>query len=213
MVSKRSKKKRPVRRVVEKKPASHLGMLDRIIHPKEKEVRVKTFIVERPVYISSDKKFPARGYDLPEKEEPVYDSKRSRYLKEKREKEEFEDVPEEKDADFEVPEDEAGADFQDDSIDDADAGSEEDLGEEQLDEEQVKQKFAHQRGAMNSILGVWWKRALLFGIFWWLALLAFAFVMQVFGLVTVDLTRDWWVFLAIILALSMVYQKFLSGKV
>lgn len=228
MAIKKSKKKKVVRpkisprKAVVEKPSSHLGFIERIVRPKEKEVRVKTFIVERPVYISSDKKFPARGYDLPEKEEMVYDSRKSRYVKKKQQEKEVDDY----DNDSLGNKENSSEEFAEDNFDEqgnelTDEQGDEQLGvdenqdfsDDELDEEQIKNKFAHQRSGLKGLLENWWKKAIVFGVLWWLALLAFAFVMQVFGLVIVDLTRDWWVFLGIILALNMVYQKFLSGKI
>ncbi len=223
MAMKKSKKKRaPARQAVRVRPVakkrdSFLGSIERIARPKEKEVRVKTFIVERPVYISSDKKFPARGYDSPEKEEPVYDSRKSRYIKKRQQEKELADIDDDslddKQGDYDGG---ANAEFDEQSDVQGDEQVDTDLDQDfdgEVDEENVKKRFSHQRSGLKSLLENWWKRAIVFGLLWWLALLAFAFVMQVFNLVTVDLTRDWWVFLGIVLALSMVYQKFLSGKI
>ena len=59
---------------------------------------------------------------------------------------------------------------------------------------------------------VWWKKALLWGAVWWLGIFAFTFLLQVLGLIIIDLSKDWLFLLIVIEVFSLVYQKYFSGK-
>ncbi len=228
---KKKKSKTPIKGVkrsfAKNKPtnlASHLGMIERLVRPKEKEVRVKTFIVERPVYISSDKKFPARGYDN------VYDAKESKYNKAKREIEE-DKFKEEEYGEREVDEEnyrnkrrlqrsrgEVEEPIEEEYVEGEEGEfSEEEYAEDQepiddLPEEDIQKEPAGHFRSRGLFTNVWWKKALLLGAVWWIGIFAFTFLLQVLGLIIIDLSRDWLFLLIVILVFSLVYQKFFSGK-
>jgi len=183
--------------------------------PKQERVRVKTFIVEKPVIIH-DK---AQRYDP---DDSVYDSRKSRYSrnslatglglvkqKKKVEEEEFSEdgTPDEID-------DTNSEEFSEsDNTDDSDLSDEEPIeGEDVLDEEPIEEQtptHTRSRGMFNNI---WWKKALFWSILVWLFILAISMAMQAMKLIMVDLTRQWWVLLGIIILVEFVYFRFLDGK-
>ncbi|HNV01219.1 MAG TPA: hypothetical protein PKK60_02210 [archaeon] len=205
--------------------ASHLGMIERLVRPKEKEVRVKTFIVERPVYISSDKKFPARGYDN------VYDAKESKYNKSRNEideskfkKDEYSDF-EEKGAEEQTyrskrraqrNREEVEEPIEEDYVE-GEEFTEEEYSEDQepideLPEEDIQKEPQGHFRSRGLFTNVWWKKALLWGAVWWIGIFVFTFLLQVLGLIIIDLSRDWLFLFIVIEVFSLVYQKFFSGK-
>lgn len=193
--------------------------------PQPEKVRVKTFIVEKPVIIH-DK---AQNYDS---DDSIYDSKRSRYSRESvatgmglvRPKKK---VIREEDLDASSDDEQ----FADDSSDDLDSQGEEDLGEQEGNEDSELSEgslidgeddlgaenplntpsptHTRSRGMFNNI---WWKKALFWAILVWLFMLAVSMAMQAMKLIMVDLTRQWWVLLGIMIVIEMVYFKFLDGK-
>lgn len=197
---------------------SHLGMIERLVRPKEKEVRVKTFIVERPVYIQSDKKFPARGYDS------VYDANESKYNRLKKKNDE-EDYVEEYEArqggrnkslkNKEFVEDdsleEVNEDYSDGEIPDDEFSEDQEPIDELPEEDIGKEPTGHFR-SRGLFMNVWWKKALLLGAVWWIGIFVFTFLLQVLGLIIIDLSRDWLFLLIVIEVFSLVYQKYFSGK-
>jgi hypothetical protein len=62
-------------------------------------------------------------------------------------------------------------------------------------------------------LNVWWKKALLWAFLFWLGILALGLAMQAMKLIIVDLTRQWWILLAGLIVLMMIYFKFFEGKI
>lgn len=190
----------------------YLGAIERIVKPKEKEVRVKTFIVERPVYIASDKKFPARGYD------EIYDSKESRYNKRKQIQDEEmysrnkkrveieEDYPDEETSES-LPNEYGEEEFNEQD----DYASEEPIDE--LPEEDIRNTPTGHFRSRGLFMNVWWKKALLWAVVIWLGIFIFTFILQAINLVKIDLSRAWLFLLLVILVFSLVYQKYLSGKI
>jgi len=198
--------------------------------PQSEKVRVKTFIVEKPVIIH-DK---ASKYDS---DDSTYDSKRSRYsrnslatgmglVKQKKKsisEDELDQASEDEQfTDDSNPDDDLSADANDDSTDDStDAQSADDVdlidegsvdaGGEELSEETSPAPLTHtrSRGMFNNI---WWKKALFWAILTWLFILAISMAMFAMKLITVNFERQWWVLLAIIIVVEMIYFKFLDGK-
>ncbi|OQA30961.1 MAG: hypothetical protein BWY55_00700 [archaeon ADurb.Bin336] len=193
--------------------------------PKPEKVRVKTFIVEKPVIIRDN----VQRIDSDSKE--VFDSRRSRYgrgsiatglglVKEKKKPIEKEVEDENEFADEAPVEDDFGADEDYSNEEDfSDSQSEDDFQEgvegesDQLEEEypveELPKKRIRSRGMFNNI---WWKKALFWSILVWLFILAIEMAMHVMKLVTIDLTRQWWVLLGIIILIGMVYFRFIDGK-
>lgn len=181
--------------------------------PKTQKVRVKTFIVEKPVIIH-DK---VQRIDSDSNE--VFDSKKSRYgrtsiatgmgLVKNKKKSFDEDLAEEENYD--------SSDGLESDEDNYSQGDEEEFGDEdsnlaegeEYPVEEPLQKHVRSRGMFNNI---WWKKALFWSILIWLASLAISMAMQAMKLIIVDLTRQWWVLLGIIILIGMVYFKFIDGK-
>jgi len=223
MVLKKSKKKKVIASRAKpslKKaspPVSHLGSIERFISPKEKEVRVKTFIVEKPVYVPFEQKSSnLRSSDVVGEK---FDSRRSRYLKRRNaiDNDSFEDKAENYDDSLA----DKGESF-DDSVDDSkefDSGGDvsgeefsEDGEAQPLSEEEMQsvQKHVRSRGLF---LSEWWKKALIWAFVEWIVILAFVVLLQFMKLVDLDPNRNWWIFLAILISLNLVYQKFFAGKI
>ncbi|MFA5357727.1 MAG: hypothetical protein WC308_02285 [archaeon] len=201
-------KKRAMKRTFRKQPS------------KSKEtVRVKTFIVEKPVYVPS-KGLVERDF---EEEERIaakdYDSKWSSHFRKrmpefaKAPRGEKDDV-DEKDFNEEKKEDEVADDYSEDESEDA--GNEE-FGNEKLSEVDVNAAMgsaptghARSRGLFNNS---WWKKAILKGFAIWLAILVLAYIMDFLKMVNVEGMINWAGFLAFLIMVSLIYEKFLKGKV
>jgi hypothetical protein len=176
---------------------------------KKETVRVKTFIVEKPVYVPAPEgrvSPPKQKYALDEEEEQII-PKKSRYSKKQNLQEEIDEPLDEVGEDA-FPEGEVGED-----------GALE--GEEALDEngEPIEEMPAealpqtHIRSSRIAAGNVWWKKALFWAILFWLLILAFSMGLQAMKLVMVDLTRQWWILLAGIIVVAMIYFKFFEGKI
>ena len=236
-------KKKPARRTYTKKASPRRAPAPRrqASAPQRKEtVRVKTFIVEKPVIIqepvqtiSSRRRYAEEADEYPAQ---IFDSEKSPFLKRKAQRErarrgeenhedllgeggEYDDqgLPEEKAAEEEMAagEEEAPAEGEESLEEGAEAemaGEESDADYAQAAAEGpgVPLKHARSRGLF---MNVWWKKALLWAVLIWLLILGIELGMQALGLVIVDLSRDWWMLLGIVMALSLVYQKFFSGKI
>jgi hypothetical protein len=233
-IKKKAKRKFAARRTVTApKPVSNENFFQRMKEiiksemPQPEKVRVKTFIVEKPVIIH-DK---ASKYDS---DDSTYDSKRSRYsrnsiatgmglIKQKKkpvEEEEFDQsVDEEPFTDDSSANDETGSSADEfgeegtsedaELVDEgAQVGTGEDFGEE-APLEKVSPTHTRSRGLFNNI---WWKKALFWAILVWLFILAISMAMQAMKLIVVDLTRQWWMLLGIIVIIEMIYFKFFDGK-
>jgi len=173
------------------------------VKTKVKEtVRVKTFIVEKPVYVQA----PSRFSRLKEKI-PLYSGDNSRYSKQK----EFEDDYSNKDAEenfeesLDTPLDDSvdeqmGENF-DEPMDDSMEDSVEEVG---------TKGHSRSRGFFKNI---WWKKGLLKGFFVWLLIVVFIYVLDFFGMAEVVDAKRWTFFLILLLILGMGYQKYLSGKI
>ncbi len=196
--------------------------------PKPEKVRVKTFIVEKPVIIH-DK---AQKYNSDE--DDVYDSKKSRYshgsisnemnlIRQKKKTVKEDDFDQEPAQEDEFAEGE--------SSEELDAQGEENLGEQEIgDDSELSEEapiegeddlgedvpaeaatltHTRSRGMFNNI---WWKKALFWAILTWLFILAISMAMFAMKLITVNFERQWWVLLAIIILVEMIYFKFFEGK-
>jgi hypothetical protein len=201
------KSSKPVKKTVKKKTVRKPRT--KSSRPKSKTnvketVRVKTFIVEKPVYVEAPtgRKEPAARARHPDSFQ-VFDSSDSRYAKDDSKEGSKED-------DYSEPaflgkEDEEG--FDDFSED----GSEFDENPDES-EEVLKEDGSHIRSrAMFS--KVWWKRA-----FWqasaiWIAIFIFAFFMDFVNLSEVELQRNWAFLFIGIFVITLVYQKYLKGKI
>lgn len=234
-VKKKVATRKIVQKVVQKTPSqSSEGFFQRMKEiiksemPRPENVRVKTFIVEKPVIIH-DK---AQSYDS--NDNSTYDSKKSRYsrnsiatgmglVKQKKRVVE-EETSEVNSEDEQFGDDSAQADELDANSDEfTQAESDEDLslvdsgdvseeGEGDIDEEPLAAQaptHTRSRGMFNN---VWWKKALFWSILVWLFILAISMAMQAMKLIMVDLTRQWWMLLGIIVVLEMIYFKFFDGK-
>ena len=243
-MAKKTVHKRPVRRSASKSVKKSTT---------KETVRVKTFIVEKPVYIQAP---PQRITQREEPEEEVtFDSRRSRYLKKREQREllkkrmpeedEFgegeyadEGMPQEKakkgkkeleEDDLPAEDDLAAGDdlpAEDDLPEDgADDLGEEGLGEEELpageEGEMLEEGYAEGQagGAKTHVrshgmfTNLWWKKAIIWAVFAWLIILGIGLAMQAMKLSEVDLTRQWWILLGILIVISMIYQKLFAGKI
>jgi len=174
---------------------------------KKETVRVKTFIVEKPVYVShplSRMVPPPQKYNLDAEPVEVMDSRKSRYAKKRREEE---ILPDEEAGLSDEQSDDYSA--EDESFDESAEGEIPEESDSNVDQS-LSQTHARSRGMFNNI---WWKKALFWAILVWLLILALEMAMQAMKLVEVDLTRQWWILLAGLIVISMVYFKFFSGKI
>jgi hypothetical protein len=216
-VSKRSV--RSNRLASSKKSVSNEGFFQRMKEviksemPQLEKVRVKTFIVEKPVIIHD------RGQRIDSDNRKVFDSKKSRYdkvsiatglglVKEKKRLVEEEFDEESEFAGETSSSDELGEEYSQSEDDFQEEGESDQLGEDYSVEDSSK-KHVRSRGMFNNI---WWKKALFWSILFWLLVLAVSMAMQAMKLIVVDLTRQWWVLLGIIILIGMVYFKFIDGK-
>jgi len=240
MVKKKSAKKSSPKRAPARRASAPIT--------RQKEtVRVKTFIVEKPVYVerrierdSPNRSFMRKADEYPA---PVFDSEKSPYLKRRAQKAL---VSKKREAEEEVlgeggefdsqglPEEEVGGEEAAAGEEELAAGEEElpSEGEESLEEgaeaelggETLDEEYADEEGALNGKMkghyrsnglfsNVWWKKAILWAVLIWIIILGVELGMQAMKLIEVDLTRQWWVLLGIMIVLSMIYQKFFSGKI
>lgn len=196
--------------------------------PKPERVRVKTFIVEKPVIIH-DK---AQKYNA-NSDDDIYDSKKSRYsnesiasqmnlVRQKKKMVKDDELDQEPALGDEFAESDSGDDLNsqgEEDLGEQETGDDSSLGEEVSAEgeefgeeapvEEAAPTHTRSRGMFNNI---WWKKALFWAILVWLFILAISMAMQAMKLIMVDLTRQWWVLLGIMILIEMVYFKFLDGK-
>jgi hypothetical protein len=166
-------------------------------------VRVKTFIVEKPVYVEA----PSRFQRLKEKI-PLYSGNESRYSKQKEEKYQEDPMQEESfenenyDEPVEEPLDESLEDQVEDPMDES--------LDEPVEESQDAKSHIRSRGLFKNI---WWKKGLLKGFFVWILIVIFVYILDLFGMAEVVDVKRWVFFLVLLLILGMGYQKYISGKV
>lgn len=224
MVKKKSKpvkrkfaaKKAPV--VIEDKKGFFARFKD-IIPEKKETVRVKTFIVEKPVYVSAPQErvyHPPQKYVMDEADQRRFDSRQSRYSKRNQRNQEIEasqkdeldegQMSEEESADFANEEAQVGDDF--------DENGEQEVTDEEgtIDEGEELPTSTHIR-SRGMVKNIWWRKALFWAILVWLIILAISMAMQALKLIEVDLTRQWWMLLAGIIVIALVYFKFFEGKI
>lgn len=229
-IKKKTKRRFAVKKTVAK-PKVNEGFFQRMKEiiksemPQPEKVRVKTFIVEKPVIIH-DKESSYVSDDS------VFDSKKSRYsrnsiatgmglVKPKKRIIKEEDLDEPLGDDLSSEDEslsESDSMGEEDSIeqessDDSDLGEEGSIEGDEFGEEapleSPSQTHTRSRGMFNN---VWWKKALFWAILVWLLILAISMAMQAMKLIMVDLTRQWWVLLGIMILIEMIYFKFLDGK-
>ena len=223
MVSKK-KGKSSARKSVSKKTSVKTKKVSRAsakkTFPKAKEtVRVKTFIVEKPVYVQAPslRKHPPANLRHPDYFK-VLDARKSRYAKD----EPVEDEPlysdkKEDYSDAESEDSEAFDDFPDGDGEgqqnDKDNPEFAESGEEFADGEQpVETTDSGHKRSRAMFTSVWWKRAFWQSAAIWLAIFIFAFFMDLINLSTVELQRNWIYLFVGIFAAMLVYQKFLKGR-
>ncbi len=236
MVKKKSVSNKKKRRfAIEKKISTkEMGFFQRLKdvlpeqRPAAKEtVRVKTFIVEKPVYVQAREQGritpPPQKYGFLENGKKI-DSRKSRYAKRRAEKEEFiaEDNAEEFNDEGLTEQDELSAgkmgeegdlatgeeNFEEGAEGEALEGEEGDF-DENVDAEGGAGAHHRSRVMFN---GVWWKRALFWGILAWLIVLAGEVALHAINLVDLNLNRQWWVLLGIIVFISLIYHAFFADK-
>jgi hypothetical protein len=221
----------------EEKVEVPLGFFQRLkdVLPDQKKetVRVKTFIVEKPVYVQApDQRIlpPAQKYQM-DKDEEKFDSRRSRYLKRKQmEKDLEEDNSDEleepmplkkgkKQVEEDFAEEEAPIEGEEELAQGEEGMGEEPLegeegieGEEGLEgeegmEEVPEVKVASHTRSRSMFNGVWWWRAIFWAFLIWLIILLIELGMQSLKLVEVDLTRGWWIVLCGLVVVMMIYFK------
>ncbi|VVB75718.1 Uncharacterised protein [uncultured archaeon] len=198
--------------------------------PAAKEtVRVKTYIVEKPVYINAGERGrvspPPQKYGFDDGKK--FDSRKSRYAKRRAEKEIApEDNPEEFNDEGLTQQDElsAGETEGEDALAQGDEQFEEGAGAEgeALEGEGEFDDGAEEGGSATSLdnphrsrvmfNGIWWKRALFWGILAWLIILAGEVALHAINLVDLNLNRQWWVLLGIIIFISLIYHAFFADK-
>jgi hypothetical protein len=233
-IKKKVKKRVVVRKVVQKiQSQPNEGFFTRMKEiiksemPRPENVRVKTFIVEKPVIIH-DK---AQNYDS---DGSVYDSKKSRYsrnslatgmgLVKQKKKVVEEEISEANSEDEQFSDDSAQGDELDANSDEftqtesdeelglVDDGAVGEEGEGSIEEEPIQEKTPTHTRSRAMFNNIWWKKALFWSILFWLFILAISMAMQAMKLIIVDLTRQWWMLLGIIVVIEMIYFKFLDGK-
>ncbi len=164
-------------------------------------VRVKTFIVEKPVYVEAPagRRESAARARHPDSFQ-VFDSSDSRYAKEDSKENDYSEptIPgkENEEGFDDFPEDESEFD--------------ESLPEgEELPREGEDGKHPRSRAMFSKI---WWKRAFWQAAAIWLAIFIFAFFMDFVNLSEVELQRNWAFLFIGIFVLTLIYQKYLKGK-
>jgi len=227
--AKKSQKNRVVReRVIikERVPKGFFERFKEVLNTPQERTRVKTVIVEKPIIIQEKpQRFSVSGSDDFEK----FDSKNSRYgrksiatglgLAKKREEEEFEEKTK-TDEEFSEEGDAVGSEdelpFGEEEFAEGSAGEDIPLdGEEGVDDLATDSSAPLQQSHYRSkamFVNVWWKKAVLWAVLSWIIILAIELGMQALKLITVDLTRQWWGVLVILIVLYMVYFKFFEPK-
>ncbi|MCX6801191.1 MAG: hypothetical protein NTZ73_03305 [Candidatus Diapherotrites archaeon] len=196
---------------------------------KSKEtVRVKTFIVEKPVYIKS-KGMIGDDDDPPGK----YDSKWSRYFRKRMPpfarapkgrggenfaeeddigSDEAEGSPE--GSTEEYPEDGAGEPGNNEMAEDE--GGVEDFAGEDIPEGDVEDALnppsSRHKRSHGLFQNKWWLKGILKGVAVWLIILILAYMMDFLKMVNVEGWKSWFGFLIFLIIVFLVYEKFLKGK-
>jgi len=216
-------------------PMSFFQRLKDVLPEQKKEtVRVKTFIVEKPVYVSAPERVlpPAQKYNLSPEDARHFDSRKSRYAKrramqEEAEAEGIEDSEEvapvrkgkrQVEDEFSSVDDEPLPEGEEEmgEVDENGDPIDEEAGEESIDEtgEEMPLPGAPTHTRSHAMfINVWWKKALFWAILLWLIILLLELAMQMMKLIEVDLTRQWWVVLAGLIVILMIYFKFFEGKI
>ncbi len=168
-------------------------------------VRVKTFIVEKPVYVSAEGEKPL---SLREKYSKFFKEKILRKNPAKLQEAQLNEDPlnDDVDSDEELAEKEQSEEYANEEAELNDPNAE--FDEEPLAE--VPQEHVRSQGLFNN---VWWKKAVLKGFLAWLVIVVFAYVLQLFKLADVQNAANWFFLLLLSIALFLVFEKFLAGKV
>jgi len=193
-------------------------------------VRVKTYIVEKPVYINAGDRGrvspPPQKYGFRENGKKL-DSRKSRYSKRKIQEEiAAEEGQEEFNDEGLTEQDEMSAgEMEGEGALSGEENFEEDAGVEGQALEGEEGEFDENADSMPGeedasshhrsrvmFNGVWWKRALFWGILAWLLVLGMAVVLKTLGLIDLNPNRQWWVFLGIIIFISLIYHAFFADK-
>ncbi|MFA6064297.1 MAG: hypothetical protein WCW44_03660 [archaeon] len=243
MAKKKSKPKKrfaakPVTKVKEVPMGFFARMKDVIPQQKKETVRIKTFIVEKPVYVSAPEQRilpPAQKYQMDEEPQRKFDSRRSRYLKRKQMEADLDEnsiddtedpvplqkgkkqVEENFDSNEEAPleegeaNEEGAVDEFGEPLDDETGETGEENIDESGEEEPMPQVSSHTR-SRAMFVNVWWKKAIFWAVLLWLVILLIELGMQSMRLIEVDLTRQWWVVLGGLVVVLMIYFKFFEGK-
>lgn len=197
---------------------------------RQKEtVRVKTFIVEKPVYVSAerqglekvrrsivDEAVPSYYEDEGDYSRRKHVGPRRKYVEEGELAEEQGQEPIDEQDQGEAKED--LNEFEDEAEQAIDEG-EEQLGDDALTEKEIaagqdllngeRQGHYRSRGLFNN---VWWKKGALQGFVVWLAIVLFSYFMEFFDMVNVEGWKNWGIFLVILVLLGMIYQKYFNEK-
>jgi len=200
--------------------------------PRSREtVRVKTFIVEKPVYVRA----PREGLesvrrriveDAEPEDDELYSAEESRYAKKRRgrllakrkaQEEEALDAGEEFEEDGGAVLDEGAGEV---PLEGDDLGElpEEELSEEELAEAEGGVGASGVGGGSGArshyrshglFHNVWWKKGILWGFLFWLLIVAFAYLLDLFKMVSEVTSKENWFFLLIIfIAASCVFHRF-----
>ena len=206
-------KKKTKRKTIKKSPKRHTPTKKKkrsTTKTRTKEVvRVKTFIVEKPVYVEA----PSRFQRIKEKI-PLYSGNDSRYSKQKEvdfeednfEDEKYQEEPKQENSIENENYDEPFDEPIDDSMDEPMGGS----LDESMEESQNAKSHIRSRGLFKN---VWWKKGLLKGFFVWVIVVIFVYVLDLFGMAEVVDAKRWVFFLVLLLILGMGYQKYISNKI
>jgi len=177
-------------------------------------IRVKTFIVEKPVYVEAPSRFQRLRQRLPK-----YSGEESRYSRRREEdfEEDFDEHDQKKEstkANKEYLDDDYSATQGNEPLEGEEAFEESGEFDESLDETgetpQATGGHLRSRGLFNN---VWWKKGMLKGFFLWVVIVIFVYLLDILGMAQVVDAKRWLFFLVLLLILGMGYQKYLSGKV
>ncbi len=215
-------------------PQGFFSRFKDVIPPQQKKetVRVKTFIVEKPVYVQAPPQRiipPAQKYGLTQEDYERYDARQSRYTKKREEidDEEFDVSESEKlspkrkrmtrkeEIDEEIGEGAEDVDYAegDDQFDENQSGELDEESETSGEEMPIQAPVQKHLRSRGMFLNSWWKKALLWAVVIWLGILLIELGMHTMKLIQVDLTRQWWVLLGGLIFISMIYFKFFEGKI
>jgi hypothetical protein len=195
----------------------------RSAYNRQKEtVRVKTFIVEKPVYVQA----PSRFQRIRNRASHVFSSDESRYSRKRsNENNTAEESLEEENYANEEPLDdlknndsEEYAESDSGELDSADtefpAGEGEenldDYSDESLPEEGSVPTHVRSHGLFEN---VWWKKGAIKGFIVWLLLVLLIYVLQAMDMANAENWKRWAFFLVLFVLLGMTYQKFISGRI